>query len=366
MKPASREVGAPAQTVSRPRGAWAQRALLGGLVTAAPVFVAVLLIDMFAPAWIGRLAFTTVVAICVVVGLQVFMGNARIVNFAHTVFVALGAYSVAILSADPVMKAIIIPNAPLGLVTFSVSPLVAALIGLVVVGTVALVTGIFIVRVTGIAADILTLCMQIIFHGIFINWTNLFKGNTAFFGIPQVMTLPLGAAICSAIIVIARVFKDSPLGLHLRASAENLLAAQSSGVRVARVRLAGWVLGAMIAGVAGMIFALFVGTITARAFYFSYVFLTLAMLILGGMRSVTGAVVGVLIIEIGIELIRTLENGPTILWTKLPQMFGLSGMMLGLVIVLCMAFRPQGLMGTLELDDLLLRAKRAAGKRDEV
>ncbi|MBL8581199.1 MAG: branched-chain amino acid ABC transporter permease, partial [Rhizobiaceae bacterium] len=88
------------------------------------------------------------------------------------------------------------------------------------------------------------------------------------------------------------------------------------------------------------------------------VFLTLAMLILGGMGTVTGAVTGALILSIGLELIRSVESGVTIGGLELPALLGLSGVALGAVIVLCMALRPQGICGPYELDEMLARAFR--------
>ena len=329
------------------------RAVFGGLASAAPMILLGVVILLFAEPWIVRLAYASVVAIVVVVGLQVYVGNAGGVNFAHTVFVAIGAYAAAILSTPVAMKAIVIPNAPFGLAAISINPAFAALLGLGVVGIAALITGLLVVRLSGTAADILTLCLQIIAHGIFITWNDLFKGSQAFFGIPQVMSLPGALLVATIVIIIARVFRDSAPGVQLRASAENLMAARCFGVNVNKLRLIAWVLSALICGAGGMLFAFFIGTISAKSFYFSYVFLTIAMLILGGMRTVSGAVIGVLIVEIGIELIRNLENGPAIFGTQLPTMFGLSGLALGVVIVVCMVFRPNGIMGTRELDETL-------------
>jgi branched-chain amino acid transport system permease protein len=332
-----------------------QRSLLGGLICALPVIVFGLLILAFAPPYIVRLAYAGFVALVVVVGLQIFMGNSLGVNFSHTVFVAIGAYSVAILSTPTVMKKLIIPNAPFGLANLAIHPLLAALAGIVIVALIAFLTGLVIMRITGIGADILTLCMQIVAHSIFIHWTDLFKGYQAFYGIPTILNLQWAIVIAVVAIIVARLFKDSPWGVQLRAAAENHLAARSSGVNVALRRLLAWILSAVICGGAGMMFAFYVGTITARSFYFSYVFLTIAMLILGGMRTVSGAVVGVFVIEFGIEIIRMLENGPQILGFRLPTMYGLSGLALGGVIVICMAFRPSGVMGNVEFDDIFFR-----------
>ena len=83
------------------------------------------------------------------------------------------------------------------------------------------------------------------------------------------------------------------------------------------------------------------------------------MLILGGLRSVTGAVFGTLLISIGLEVVRWLETGPQVIGLKLPQMLGLSGLLLGVVIVAVMAFKPNGLMGNREIEDIILPNRRS-------
>jgi branched-chain amino acid transport system permease protein len=330
----------------------AVRSLLGGLVVAIPVVVIGVLILWLAPPYQVRIAFAGYVNLVIVVGLQIFMGNANIGNFGHSAFVGVGAYFVAILATPMAAKKLAIPNAPFGLSQVVLEPIVAAAASLAVVGVLALATGFIISRLSGIAASIVTLSLLIISHGVFINYTDLFKGAQAFFGIPVVVGLPTAIAVAVVAIVIARMFRDSRDGVQLRASADDVLAARSFGVDVVKLRFKAWVLSALVCGVAGILYAYFMGAVIARAFFFQQVFLTLAMLILGGMRTVSGAVVGCAILSIGLEAIRSLESGATVMGVKLPEMLGLSGLSLGAVIVLGMAFRPNGIMGRLELDEL--------------
>jgi len=72
--------------------------------------------------------------------------------------------------------------------------------------------------------------------------------------------------------------------------------------------------------------------------------------------------VGCVIVTIGVEFMRFLESGPAVAGLQLPEMFGLTGFFLGLIIVLSMTFRPSGLMGADEIDDLWHRRRlRKAG-----
>jgi len=195
----------------------------------------------------------------------------------------------------------------------------------------------------------------VIVHSVFLFRTDIFKGNQAFFGIPQVFSLTSIVILSVGVVLVARMFRESRWGVQLRASADDELGAQASGVNIHQVRLIAWILSGILLSIAGIAYAFFLGTISARPFYFNHVFLTLAMLILGGMRTVTGAVLGTLIISFGLEWVRWIETGPVVLGIDLPEVLGLSGIVLGAVIVLTMAFRPEGIMGDREVEDLLIK-----------
>lgn len=358
-----------AQTAAPRPLAWAARplprSLLGGLVTALPIVLIGLLILAFAPAYLVRVAFAGYVNLLIVLGLQVFMGNSMVANLGQGAFVGIGAYSVAILATPVAMKKLSIPNAPFGLGQIAIDPLLAAFAGLGITGAIAVLTGLVIARLSGEAATILTFSLMMIVHSVFIHWTDLFKGAQAFFGIPQVVGLQTAIIAAVVGIVVARVFKDSRAGLQLRASAESLLAAKAFGVDVWRLRLISWVLGGMMCGAAGILYAYFMGTINARAFHFELVMTTLAMLILGGLRTVSGAVFGAAVLAILLEAIRSLESGVEIAGIALPPLLGLSGIAMGAVIVLGMTFRPRGIFVRLELDEVLrrwLRPRPAAAR----
>ena len=192
-----------------------------------------------------------------------------------------------------------------------------------------------------------------------------FKGNQAFFGIPKIFDLSHITGLVILAIFVARFFRESSVGLQLRASSDDEAGARSIGIDVRRVRLIAWVMSTCFFATAGVAYSFFLGTISARPFYFNFVFLTVAMLILGGLRSVTGAVFGTLLITVGLELVRWLETGPVLIGVKLPQMLGLSGLLLGVVIVAVMAFLPNGIMGHREIEDLLHR-KRKKGRKNDV
>lgn len=331
------------------------RSLSGGLMLSAILVVIGLAVLAWGDKADIRLAFAAYINLIVAIGLQIFMGNANIANLSHSGFMGLGAYMTAVFATPIAIKETAIPNAPFGLAEVSLDVVPAVLAALSVTAVVAFLIGLVVARMAGIAATILTLSVLVIIHSTLVQWTDLFRGNQAFFGIPQEATFQWAVVAVVVVVMLARLFRDSPAGVQLRATAANRLAAEAMGVNVFRLRLLAWTLGATVASLGGVLFAYYVGTINARSFYFSHVFLTLAMLILGGMRTVSGAVVGVAVVTIGIELIRKLETGPVIFGIDLPGLLGLSGIALGVIIVLFMAMRPEGIMGYEELDETLRR-----------
>lgn len=334
-----------------------RRGLVGSALLSLVVIAVVGAYYLWGEAYQARILYATFVNLLVVIGLQVFMGNANITSFAHAAFMGIAAYTAAICVTPAAMKAVSLPDAPWGLNAFELSPLASAALAVLITGVLGLLTGLFMARLNGVGMTIFSIAVLVIVHSIFLHRTDIFKGNQALFGIPKILDLPQVTLMVVAAIFLARLFRESRVGLMLRAAADDEVGARAMGVDVFRMRLVAWVASTLFFAAAGIAYAFFLGTISARPFYFNFVFLTVAMLILGGLRSVSGAVFGTLLISIGLEAVRWLETGPVLAGVKLPEMLGLSGLLLGTVIVAVMAFLPSGLMGNREIEDIVLRRR---------
>ncbi|MCZ7663250.1 MAG: branched-chain amino acid ABC transporter permease [Thermoleophilia bacterium] len=152
----------------------------------------------------------------------------------------------------------------------------------------AALLGLAITRLSGLGASIVTLAMLIVTYAILTNWTGLTGGAEAFYGIPVVTTKGWMLAAVFVVIMIARLFRGSALGLRVQATREDELAAASSGVQVIRSRYLVWVLSAGVTAAGGVLFAHFLGAINPDGFYLELSFLTLAMLVLGACRVSPG------------------------------------------------------------------------------
>jgi branched-chain amino acid transport system permease protein len=303
------------------------------------------------------------VYIVLVVGLQIFVGNSGVFSLGHVALAAVGAYTVAILSSDPELKEITIENAPFGLADVHVSVGVAVVLAVVVTALFGFVSGLAITRLAGLAAIIVTLALLVIVRNVAINWDELSGGAEGLYGFPTIdsMWWAIGGAVVA--VTLALLFRESRLGLRLQASREDDLAAAAMGVDIHRSRFAAWIVSAAVAGLGGALFALILGTVTPDEFYLHLTLLTLAMLVLGGMASVAGAVLGAVVVYAGSEVMADLGEGPVLAGFDLPEVFGLPTLFLGVVILAVMIVRPSGLVTDRELHHLVASLARRASRR---
>lgn len=297
-----------------------------------------------------RIAIIFLINLIAVIANGLYSGNSGIMSFGHVGFMGIGAYLSSILTMSPAKKAMTLPNLPDFLAQAHMGLNEACLVSIVVVGFFALLVGVPISRLTGSAASIATLAFLVIVHSVLNGAKDFTRGSQTFFGVDRLINLPSLALWVAAAILVARIFRDMPAGLELRAAREDELAAQAMGVNIARRRLLAWVVSAVMMAVAGAMIAHFLGAFSPKKFFFVDTFSILAMLIIGGIGSVSGAVAGTAIVTVVMELARRLEEGPILPALGLPQIFGLTQLALGLGILFVMYKRPGGVLGLAELD----------------
>jgi branched-chain amino acid transport system permease protein len=332
---------------------WVARALLGSALLSALLAAGVIALEFLSGGVTKNVMMLFLINLLVVIGLQSFTGNSGIVSFGHVAFMAIGAYVAALMSTDPAIKETQIPDAPGFILDADLGFLPAALVAIAVTGVIALPLGFVFARLTGAAAAIATLAWLVIVRTVIANWDTVTHGTFTFYGIEPYTTVwwALGWAVVA--ITVARLFRESGLGMGLRATSSDSLVARAVGVNMTGARLAAWVLSACIAAVGGVLYAHYVLALAPTSFYFEITFVVLAMMIVGG-RSVSGAVLGAALIAILNEFLRRGENAT--------GEFGLSTVVLAGIFVVMMILRSEGLLGRWELDELAVRGWRAIRK----
>ena len=289
------------------------------------------------------------IRVLVVVGLYVFIGNSGVLSFGQIGFMCIGAYAAGWATAEPTFKQVMLQGLP-DFLAQNQWPFAVAMAGAVVLpAIVAFLFGLAILRLNGIAASIATFAFLIIVNSVYSNWDSVTAGVSSLVGIPTAVGPWMACAFAAAGVVIAHMFQITRYGLMLRATREDDVAAKASGVHSVRMRLIAFVLSAALVGAGGGLYAQFLGILTVDTFYLSLSFITIAMLVVGGMRSLTGAVFGVIAVTIIVQLLRFGEQGIAVGSTTLKLPENSSELGLGLLLALILIFRPNGLSGGKEL-----------------
>ncbi len=293
------------------------------------------------------------IALIAVAGMGVYSGNSGILSFGHLSFMAIGAYAASLLTLPTQLKIATLPKLPTWLATTEVGIFSATIVAILLTCVVAAVVGLAIGKLEGSAAVIATLGLLIIVHGVAIGWRDVTRGSQTFFGIPAVTTLWVAAGGVVLALIVARLYRDSVSGLRLRAGRENAIAASAVGIRIRRERLFAFVLSAALMALSGALLAHFLGAISPKKFYFTDTFLLLAMLIVGGMTTVTGAITGAVAITLVTEVLRRFESGFSLAGLEVPAVFGTTQIGIGLIILFAMFRKPDGLAGLKEWEERL-------------
>jgi branched-chain amino acid transport system permease protein len=284
-----------------------------------------------------------------VVGLSVFVSNSGIISFGHVSFALVGAYASAWQTCCPGLRGVFMPGLPQMLLDTNVPVVPAALTAALLATAVAAVAGIAITRLNAVAASIALLSLLFVVKTIYENWTSVTAGQGSLAGLPLYVGLWTALAWATGAIIVAQLYMNSAHGLRLRAIREEYAAARAVGIVVWRERMIGLVISAFVFAIGGILFGHYLGTLAVSIYWLDMTFLTLAMLVVGGMRSLTGAVVGTLAVSAVRELLRAFERGFDVLGNTLQIPQGSQEIVLALALLLTLVFRPQGIVGDYEL-----------------
>ncbi|HVC84731.1 MAG TPA: branched-chain amino acid ABC transporter permease [Solirubrobacteraceae bacterium] len=287
------------------------------------------------------------VSVAIVVALYVFVGNSGVLSFGHISFVAVGAYLSGILTLGAEQKNLILPTM-FGVLRHTTTSTAVSLVIAAAAGAVfALVAGIPLMRLSGLPAGIATFAVLGITTNIISYWDKIGPGVTALALVPTngIWTLMTGALIA---IVVAFLYQRSPSGRKLRATREDPQAAQASGIQVHRQRLYAFVISGALAGFAGGLLVHELGSITTNQVSVELTFTTLAMLVVGGVSSLSGAVLGALLISGLNSFLADAEQGVNIGF-QLTLPTGTRLVTIGAVMALVLILRPSGITGGREV-----------------
>ena len=303
----------------------------------------------FALVWLALLALVPLVAdryatilltdiVCFAlfsVSLHFIMGPAGMVSFGHAAYFGIGAYAAGLL-----------------LKRFGLPMEAALLLAPLVAGAFAIVYGWFCVRLSGVYLAMLTLAFAQISWSIVFQWDSVTGGSNGVFGVwpagwlaDKTVYYYLALVLCGAGIVFLWRVLFSPFGYALRAGRDSPLRAEAIGIDLRGFQWAAFVLVGAMAGLAGAVYAFSKGSISPSSISIAQSTDGLIMVLLGGVETLTGPVVGAAIFT----WLRDVVARNTEFWRAV----------MGGVILLIVLLFPQGLVGGLKALVARWREQRA-------
>jgi branched-chain amino acid transport system permease protein len=270
------------------------------------------------------------------VSLNIACGYAGVLSLAQAAFYGIGAYAVGLLTTK------------LG---WSFMP--AFLLGGVLATCCGLVLAVPTLRLRGDYFLMATLGFGEIFSNVLVNWDRLTEGSRGLTSIPPATILGINfgshlgfigllAVVLLFCILSAYLIKTSPLGQVFFAVAEDEAALATLGRNPFAYKILAMALSAFWAGLAGGLYATYLGFISPSLFSINESILIFTMVLFGGLRSIAGAVAGAFTLIVLPEIMRFI-GFPTATAALVRQMF------YGALLIGIMYLRPQGLLGSLRL-----------------
>jgi len=295
--------------------------------------------------YISRILMLSGIAITLAVSLNLINGFTGQFSIGHAGFMAVGAYSSAYFSVNYGARlAVTLGDGAAG---WLVALTLATLIGAACAGVAGLLVGVPSLRLKGDYLAIVTLGFgQIIV--VFLNNIEAIGGARGYSGIPIVKSFFWIFLIAILTIVIVYNIVHSAFGRALISIREDELAAEAMGVNTTRYKVSAFVISSALAGAGGVLLAHFDGYLNPKSFEFIKSFEILIMIILGGLGSIVGSVLGAILLTILPEALRGFAQYRMVIYS--------------LLLIVLMITRPQGLLGN--TDPFKKWRKRWRGKRE--
>ena len=309
-------------------------------IWAAALVVALIAMPFAVNAYVLSLLTLVLITLTGALGLNLLTGLTGLISLGHAGFLVLGAYAYAV----PVVMYRLHP-----LVGFAAAALVPAAISIVV--------GLPSLRLRGLYLAITTLAFASIINNVILEASSITGGAR---GIavqrPEIFGLDFGsdqafALLCLGVAVVTLFaclnIRRSRVGRAFIAIRDNDTAARTMGIDLSRYKLYAFMTSALITGIAGALMGIYLSFVSVEGFPFLLSIEALAILIVGGIGSALGVVLGTLFIVLLPEAVRLLSGyaGPGLEAYLSTGIHEVKSILYGIVIMLFLRFEPRGLVG---------------------
>ena len=303
--------------------------------------------------------------------LNLINGFTGLFSLGHAGFMAIGAYTCAILTMSPTQKSVnymLEPIAP-WLAQIQIPFVPALLLAGLLSGLVGWALGFIALRLRDDYLAIATLGFSEIIRVILTNMQTITNGSLGLKGLPRFTTMwwAWGMAIVVTLFLVLLI--RSSYGRAFKAIRDNEIAAESMGINVFGMKVLSFSISSALAGLAGGLLAHYLTTIDPKQFIFLKTFDILLIVVLGGVGSITGSVIAAIVVTVAMEALRFLDGPLNLGFMVTHGVPGLRMVFFSALLMVVVIYRQQGLMGKSEFSwdalskvGLLPRRKSSAEK----
>ncbi len=314
------------------------------------LLVVLFFVDRYGSDYEIRIVNNCAIFIALAVSYNLINGIAGQFSLGPNAFLAVGAYTAALLTMTPAEKELsfIIEPVIWPLSVIHLPFFVSLLAGGCVAALFAFLMGFPVFRVRGDYLAIVTLGFGEVVRVVANNTQSITNGPLGLKGIADTTNLwwAWGFAILT-VVVISRLIRSS-YGLAMKAVRHDETAAEAIGIDTFRHKMLAFVVSAFFAGVGGGLLAHLITTISPSLFSFFLTFNLLIIIVLGGLGSTTGACIAAVLVTWGGEMLRVVEEPLRIGSITIPGIPGMRMVLFSLILILIMIFARRGLMGSAE------------------
>jgi branched-chain amino acid transport system permease protein len=297
-----------------------------------------------------RILCNMAIFIMVAVSYNLINGVAGQFSLGPNAFLAMGAYTSALLTLSPeeklrsfIIEPIIWPLSEISL-SFPLSLLIAGL----VTALVALLMAIPVFRVRGDYLAIVTLGFGEVIQVVANNVVPVTNGPLGLKGLAPYTNIWWSWGACVFTIFCTMRLVNSSYGRAMKAVREDEAASEAMGINAFRIKTLAFIVSAFFQGVAGGLLAHLITTISPSLFTFMLTFNLLIIIVIGGLGSMTGAIIAGLVVTWGGELLRVFEEPMSLFGYEYEGIPGMRMVIFSFILILVMLFARSGLMGRRE------------------
>lgn len=300
--------------------------------------------------------------------LNLIYGMTGMFSLGHAGFMAIGAYVSALLILTPAQKNamwilediypwLLHVNTPF-IISIIIAGLVAAFFGWLI--------ALPVLRLGGDYLGIATLGFAEIIRILITNTPRLTNGSLGLKGIPAHTTLFMSWG-CLAIVLLCMVcMLQSNFGGVMKAVRDDEVATKMMGINTFRVKVLAFTLGCFGGGLGGALMGNLITTIDPRMFMITQTYNILMIIVVGGLGSVTGSLIGSVLVTTMLEWLRFVENPITIGSINIPGIPGMRMVIFSLLLIVVIIFRREGIMGMREFSwDIFFPKRKAKPKESD-